>query len=211
MGKSKCNNDSECDVALELVEHRSDLRVQLVIDQFEEAEAYRKLDDFFENEERLLDLMQVLGIHDEAVLERFLSHGFTAQTAPAIEMIPIVFAAWASNEVTDEESAAAITAIFNSELPEFPKTFAVVQSWLDNRPAAELWDLWFDYTACRLRSFSMEQRVGRYMRVIGQVRQVARASGGWLGIGSVCKEERRIIDQIDVLFQCSFTVGAVSG
>lgn len=179
-------------------------RLRLVFDELDEIGAYRRIDEFFAKEGELFELMEVLGIHDEEVLEQFLSLGFTPRTAPAIEMIPVAFVAWASGEVSDGESTAAVSAIFDSQLTEFPRTLSVVQTWLDNRPKQDLWELWTRYMHCRLESMPIEQRMRVHQRLMSQVRQVARASGGWLGIGSICHEEQLIIDEIDSVFRDHF-------
>ena len=128
--------------------------LQIELQELGEIEAYRRIVEFFSLEEKRFELMEVLGIHNDAVLEEFVRRGFTRRTAPAIEMVPVVFVAWASGEVTDDECAASISAIHDSELAEFPKTWSVVQTWLDVRPSQGLWDLWVNYMRCRLESMS---------------------------------------------------------
>lgn len=172
----------------------------MILEELDETEAYRRIDAFLAEEAELFELIEVLGIHDEDVLKDFLKLGFTARTAPAIEMIPIAFVAWASGSVTDEECTAAVGAIYDSQLTEFPKTLSVVQTWLDIRPRRELWDLWVKYMHCRIKSRSMEQRSDLRQRLTTQARGVTRASGGWLGIGSICHAEQLVIDAIHDTF-----------
>ena len=179
------------------VQHR---RLQLVIDGLDEIDAYRQIDDFFAEEGELIELMEVLGVADDDILEQFLSLGFTPRTAPAIEMVPIAFVAWASGKVTDDECAAAVGAIYDSELAEFPRTWSVVQTWLDVRPKQELWNLWVCYMDCRLQELSTQHQNGLRSRLLNQARRVAKASGGWLGIGSICREEQDVIEGISRVF-----------
>ena len=175
-------------------------RINLVVDELDEIEAYRRIDRFLAREAEHFELVEVLDIHEEEVLTAFLSLGFTPRTAPAIEMVPVVFVAWASGEVTNEECAAAVRAIFDSQLTEFPKTLSVVQTWLDTRPDNKLFQLWERYMRCRLESMPSVQRTRAHQLLMSQIRQVARASGGWLGIGSICQEEQLIIDLVDSVF-----------
>ncbi len=169
--------------------------------KLDENEAYRQLDSFFTHEARRFDLMEVLGIRDEEILERFLDLGFTASTARAIEMAPFAFVAWASSRVTDAECAATVTAVHDSQLSDFPKILAVVQSWLDVQPRPEIWELWVRYLHCRLEQMSPSERAGLHCRLTEQATRIARASGGWLGIGSICRQEQVIIDAIDLVFE----------
>ena len=175
-------------------------KLRMVLDQLEEFEAYRQLDQFFAREGQLLELMEVLGIDEEDVLEEFLRLGFTPRTAPAIEMVPVVFVAWASGEVTEDECAAAVSAIHDSELAEFPKTWACVQTWLDVHPDQSLWNLWCRYMRCRLDALSDSRQASLRARLKRHGHLVARASGGWLGIGSICHEEQVVLNAIDSVF-----------
>jgi hypothetical protein len=175
-------------------------RLRRVLNELDKREAYRRIDELFAEQGKLFELMEVIGIHDVDILQRFLSLGFTPRTAPAIEMVPIAFVAWASDEVTDDECAAAVSAIYNSQLTEFPETWAVVQTWLDIRPDRQLWDLWKEYMLHRLGSMPIEQRKQLHQQLLNHVRHVARASGGWMGIGSICREEQFVIDEINSLF-----------
>lgn len=175
-------------------------RLRRVLNELDKREAYRRIDELFAEQGKLFELMEVIGIHDVDILQRFLALGFTPRTAPAIEMVPIAFVAWANNEVTDDECAAAVSAIYDSQLTEFPETWAVVQTWLDIRPDQEFWDLWKEYMLHRLGSMPNKQHKQLHQQLLNQARHVARASGGWMGIGSICREEQFVIDEISSLF-----------
>lgn len=151
-------------------------------------------------DEQVRALREVLGLSDVGLLFQFLSQGLDAPKAAAIELAPLAFVAWASGSVTDKESAATIKAIHESVLLEFPKTWPVIQSWLDNRPQTDLWNLWVDYTRYRLERMTTAHKREMKRRLLGHARTVARASGGWLGIGSICREEQTVIDQIERVF-----------
>lgn len=165
-----------------------------------EFDSYRPFDEYFAHQGQLHELGKVLGIRDEELLEDFLHLGFTPRTAPAIEMVPLAFVAWASSSVTDEECAAAVGEVYDSQLREFPKTSAVVQAWLDTQPSPELWNLWVQYIHCRLPSLDQEERIGLQRKLLNQARRVARAAGGWLGLGSICHGEQLVIDAIEDAF-----------
>lgn len=152
-------------------------------------------------------LSDALGIQDAAVLKAFLAQGLGPATAPAIDLVPVVFVAWARPQESIGESAATIEAVHEMELRGFPETWHVIQNWLDIRPGQELWDLWVRYMQCRLGSMSVEQRKGLHKRMRRQAYFVAKASGGWVGIGPICKEEQEVLDQIDTIFKHGVALG----
>ncbi len=172
-------------------------RICTVLDETRNGAQFRNQADI---EEQIDQLREVLGLRDVGLAYHFLSQGLDARKAPAIELAPLALVAWASGNVTDAESAATIKAIHDTELFEFPAAWPVIQNWLDIRPNPELWNLWVDYTYYRLGQMTRSQRKALRRRLLGQARTVARASGGWMGIGSICREEQVIIDQIDRVF-----------
>jgi hypothetical protein len=176
-------------------------RLQIVLDQRDEMEAYRLIDEFYVRQKLLRDLAEVLGIRDESILEEFANLGFTPRTAPAIEMLPMAFVAWANNSVTEEECTAAVRLIHDSQLSEFPATWHVVQAWLDVPPSQELWELWVRYLHARFDYLTQSQQIKLCREVLNNARIVARASGGWLGFGSICKSEEMVIDAIEAVFE----------
>ncbi|GAB5404563.1 MAG: hypothetical protein Aurels2KO_27940 [Aureliella sp.] len=160
------------------------------------------MDDPLTKQASVLDYVEVLGIHDDQVIEGFMRLGFSARTAPAIEMVPVLFVAWANGSVSGDECVSAISGIHDAELAEFPETWSVIQDWLDVRPSQELWDLWTRYTWCRLDSLSSSRRAALNERLLSHGRRVARASGGLMGIGSICLDEQVILDAIAKVFVC---------
>lgn len=163
---------------------------------YDEEEVYRQLDLLFERESHLQAIGSSLGIRDTALLNRIQEAGFSPSTAPAIQMIPIVLVAWASNDVTDEESAAAVAAIYESRLSGNVIAMSLVQTWLDDRPDSSLLHLWNDFIRCRLHGSPTSIRLATRARILRQAKAVAVASGGFWGWGKICPAERRILDAI---------------
>lgn len=163
---------------------------------FDEEEVYRQLDLCFERQSHLRAIGDSIGIRNEELLDQMQKAGFTPSTAPAIQLVPIVFVAWASNDVTDDESAAAVAAIYESRLHGNPLAMSLVQTWLDERPDASLWNVWAEFIRCRFENSSESIRRATRNRILRQARAVAVASGGFWGWGTVCPAERKVLNAI---------------
>ena len=160
----------------------------------------RKLEPYFESESERFVLAAAARIDDDDIVVALLDAGFTRETLPALQMVPVVFAAWASDAVTDEECKAVIWSVHESRLFQNPEAASRVQSWLDERPDPELWDLWIAYTQRRLEQTpSMIRRLAG-QRVLEHATQVALASGGFLGVGKICETEQMILDGIRTVY-----------
>jgi hypothetical protein len=131
---------------------------------------------------------------DSDLIERLFVAGFTAETLPALSAAPIALVAWGSGQVTREELAVAMQAIRDSEVAEQYAAIAKFQSWLETRPGPELFALWQDFTQVRFTKMQVSEQESNQM--IHWLNQVALSSGGVLGFGAICAEERAIIQRI---------------
>jgi hypothetical protein len=163
-----------------------------------EMELRQELLQSLATEQAKKELSSAARLNDADLVDRLFKAGFTADDLPALTAVPIAFVAWGSGQVTSEEFTVAMQAVLNSEVSEKPSAIAKFQSWLQKRPAPELFYLWNEFTRARAqRSQACVQEVSRMMNL---VTQVAATSGGILGLGAICAGERSIIHRVrDVL------------
>jgi len=150
-------------------------------------------------ERALQEIASVSGIDDIDLAVRLHEAGFGPESLSALSLAPIVVIAWGSGEVTDHESRAAYHAIFDSELVGNPAAIAVFRGWLAKRPDKSLMSLWCDFVITQLDRVSPPTRQAILDRLSMQARQVALASGGILGYGSICEGEQKVLNQITAL------------
>lgn len=175
-------------------QHAEDLQVPFV--PVEVADAIT-IFDLQVSEQALKDFYE---LEDSGLIDRLIDAGFTPLSLAALELAPLAFVAWASDEVTNKENEAVVVSVYRSRLSANPLAMSYVQSWLDQRPPTELWELWQDFTCCRLRKFSTPVRQAIGDRLLEQAREVAAASGGFCGFGKICAAEQRVLDAIEALF-----------
>ncbi len=154
------------------------------------------LDAYFQREADKRALAAFAFIDDHDLLETLVNAGFTPDTLPALQLAPIAFVVWASDSVTDEESQAAVSSIYETLLYESPMAIGRVQYWIDVRPNQNLWELWVAFTTYRLAQTppAIRKLVGE--QLLRQATEVALASGGFMGIGKICAAEQAVLDGI---------------
>ncbi|MFK8111902.1 MAG: hypothetical protein AB8B91_06855 [Rubripirellula sp.] len=167
----------------------------------DESTAYEQLDAYFEREAAKRALAEAAGIDNVRVIDALMEAGFRPETLTALQLAPIAFAAWASDSVTDAESRAAVSSIYEYRLLKHPAAACCVQSWLDVRPDQQLWDLWVRYTQCRLQDTPAIERRVVGKQLLEQATAVALASGGFLGIGKICAAEQVVLDGIQNVYR----------
>lgn len=133
------------------------------------------------------------------LLERMLAFGFCPESAPALGYAPIAMVAWGSGSVTFEERQVAASSILETELRGNIEAIRQFSSWFDERPEPVLQELWRDFTiaqaTCQHRSTRLAA-IDHLHRLHARAIAVAKASGGFMGLGSVCGGEGEVLDLI---------------
>jgi len=146
------------------------------------------------------ELIRSTQIEESELLSRLLKAGFCSESLSALELFPIAFVAWASGSVTDSERKAVLGSLVDYGLLVNQASNDRFQGWLETRPDRELFLLWKDYITAKLSPVSNEVRHAVGIRLLKKSMQVAIASGGLLGFGTICIAEQVILDEISEVF-----------
>lgn len=143
------------------------------------------------------------GIGDEAVLDRLLALGVSAETLAALTLVPLVLVAWADGSLSVEERAAVLAAAQKAGLTHDDLGHRLFEQWLDAPPGPELAEAWKAYARALSAARAPEERAALREAVLGQARAVAEASGGFLGLGigeRISAAERRVLQELAAAF-----------
>ncbi|MCE2391764.1 MAG: hypothetical protein J4G09_09820 [Proteobacteria bacterium] len=146
-----------------------------------------------EGAERKQALASASGIHDDAVLEAIVASDIGPDTLAALGVVPLVAVAWADGRVERREREAVLRAAAEAGLDPEDPSYALLESWLEQRPDAELLDAWRDYAA----ALPADVRARLAPDLLARARAVAEAAGGFLGMGSkISGEEERVLESL---------------
>lgn len=151
--------------------------------------------------ERRQQLAHVSGILDEAVLERFLGLGITAESLAALGLVPLVLVAWADGEVAAKERDQIVAMAQAASIEPQNSRYPLLEHWLKRRPAPELVAAWRDYIEQLRERMAAEDLETLRRDILDRAFQVARASGGLLGFGErVSPAERAVLAELEQAF-----------
>jgi len=153
-----------------------------------------------ERETHIKELMAATGIHDEDLFEHLLEAGIDASNVAALALTPLVYVAWADGSVSASERQAVISAALKHGINGSSLAYKLLEHWLHERPGRELWDLWKQYARDFYQALPPTTAEKMQARFMEQAHEVAKASGGMLGIGKICDAERHVLDQIAAVF-----------
>jgi hypothetical protein len=146
-------------------------------------------------------LAQVSGIRDDALLDRLIELDIGPEALAALEIVPLVFVAWADNRVQLEEKEKVIALAQAAGIKPRDGRYPLLEHWLKKRPkveALEAWELYIKDLCKRMEKPEIEQL--RH-ELLDRARNVAQAAGGFLGLGNkISQAERAMLDELEQVF-----------
>lgn len=146
-------------------------------------------------------LAAVSGISHEKVLQALVNQKIGPGNLVSLTLVPLVAIAWADGEVQSEEAAAISRAAAESGIDANSATGELLAGWLRTKPSAQLFEAWRLYVTslkCTLSESEFRQ-LGE--TVLARTEGVAKAAGGFLGIGAMSVSEKKLLDEIRALLQ----------
>lgn len=154
-----------------------------------------------QREDARLALQHASGIQDEAVIDSLIDAGIDASALSALEVVPLVAAAWADGKLEDDERRAVLDGAASLGLTEGTEGYALLEDWLAQQPPTSLLRTWEDYVRGLARSLSPDVLARLREETMKRARAAAEARGGFLGVGSrISPKEQAVLDLIERSF-----------
>lgn len=143
------------------------------------------------------DLAKATGISDEALLDKILESGVTTGNLKALSLAPSICVAWANGNLDKDERVAVLSAIEAEGIGKDSPSYPIFESWLSRAPDPTLMDTWRDYIGSLLEHMDTFSRERIQKDLLERCEKIARASGGFMGMGSISDAERQVLDEIE--------------
>jgi hypothetical protein len=144
-------------------------------------------------------LQAASGIEDRLLLDELVRLKVTPLNLSAVSFMPVVLVAWADGRVDAKERDSILRVAKLDGSTDASRVMNLLDTWLAEKPSPEFASNWWHFVEDASRSLTPESRNTWLNHLIGQVRIVAKASGGFLGIASISAEEHRIIEALERL------------
>jgi hypothetical protein len=154
-----------------------------------------------EKMDRRDQLGQVSGIQDEAVLDRLIELDIGPEALAALEIVPLVFVAWADGRVQAEERETIIAAAEAAGIQPQDGRYPLLEHWLRRRPGAEMMEAWKHYVKGLCQQLDSQEIERLQHELLDLARKVAQAAGGFLGFGDkISAAERTMLSELEQAF-----------
>ena len=161
----------------------------------------KELVERLRREEEQKGLRQALanasGIHDPALLDRLVAAGARPEVLAAFSLVPLIAVAWADRKMDERERKAVLSAAEQIGVAVGSPAHDILLSWLDQRPGPDLLDSWVAYVQTPRPNLTGADREHLSRDVLERARKVAKATGGFLGLGDVSPSEREVLKRIE--------------
>jgi hypothetical protein len=141
-------------------------------------------------------LATATGIRDPENLRELEALGFTPATVALLPLVPVLQVAWAEGGVSPAERELIVNLARTRDIPPGSDADSQLQEWLHRRPSDDTFR-----KAGRLIRAMLDHPEGTEMQLsaddlLKYCEQIAHASGGIFGFGSVSAEEKSALAQV---------------
>jgi len=181
-------------------------RVRTLEDEFfrrEDERLMERLRELKQKEASREALAKASGITNPAILDTLLNLGIRPEVVEALSVVPLVEVAWADGQLDSKEKQAILERAQKSGTTPGSVGHDLLRSWLDHKPEPKLLTAWRHMVQGICEQLSSEQVAALRSCLVERARGVAKASGGFLGAGSVSTAEEDMIRQLESAFRPS--------
>jgi len=162
-----------------------------------DAELIEKSRQQRETAEARSNLASASGISDEALLDSILELGISPGNLEAMSLAPLICVAWANGTLDPEERAACLEAAAAEGIAKDSAGYLLFDGWLSQAPDKSLFDTWRQYMSGLMPHLDAPSQKQVRKDLLERATAIARAAGGVMGIGSISKKERAVLDEIE--------------
>lgn len=138
-------------------------------------------------------LSEISGITSDEVLDKLCGLGIAADTWAAVAIAPLVEVAWADGRVEAAEREAVLSAAESNGIAASSPSYLLLENWLARRPDGRLLEVWGAFIVRLCAELGDQERNELKHQLLGRARNVAKAAGGFLGLGNKVSTEEEIV------------------
>ncbi len=136
-------------------------------------------------------------ITSERLIDALIALEIDPAAMAALSIVPLVAVAWADGEIQKKERDAIIKAAEEGGIKPGSANHELLESWLKKKPGQELLSTWKEY------AHAVEERLDGVVgdelkvRLMTRTTAIAKAAGGFLGLGAISKAEQAVLDELE--------------
>jgi hypothetical protein len=179
-------------------------RVRTLEDEFfrkEDEQLTQRLRDLKQKEASREALSLASGITNPAILDALHHLGVRPEIMGALSVVPLVEVAWVDGTLDGKEKQAILDGAASAGAAPGADDHELLRSWLEHKPDPKLLTAWTHMVQGLCEQLSPQQAAVLRTSLVERARAVAKASGGFLGRGSISSAEEDLIARLESAFR----------
>jgi hypothetical protein len=166
-----------------------------------DRELAEKIKQRLNAEEQQRVLAFSLGLTEELAAKGVAQLHSGLEVAAVMALLPMVEVAWCDGKVESTEKAAVLRGAAEVGLEFESPLYKFLESWLDHRPSPAALEAWHSYAKAFVKLIEPATAARVKENVIGRAERVAKAAGGFLGMGNkISPAEQACLDKLAKAF-----------
>lgn len=145
-------------------------------------------------------LKKISGIENSNLFYYLSSNDVKPESLAALVLIPVIMVAWADGDLNEKKKNSILKTIDKKALLQSKILRELLQPWLTYKPTQNLQDTWCTYLKDLKKSFDTKYWQQLKEALLYAAMELAKATGGFLGGGSLSKEEQAVIAKLEEAF-----------
>ena len=136
-------------------------------------------------------------IDSEELIDALIELDISPSCIAALSIVPLVEVAWADGEIQSKERDAILKAAAEGGIEQGSANYELLENWLNNKPGPELMRSWKGYA--HEIEVRLDTVIGNELRerLMNRTKAIAKAAGGFLGLGAISKAEQAVLDELE--------------
>ncbi|MFI4946589.1 MAG: hypothetical protein ACHP85_25140, partial [Burkholderiales bacterium] len=127
--------------------------------------------------------------------------GIRPEIVSALAIVPLVEVAWADGSLDAKERQTVLERAEKSGIAAGTADHDLLRSWLEKKPEPRLLAAWTEMVRGLSERMPPPELAALKAGLMERAKAVARASGGFLGVGAVSAAEQDVIDRLESAFR----------
>jgi hypothetical protein len=142
----------------------------------------------------------IANVENEELIDALIELEIEPHEISALSLVPLIEVAWADGAIQPKERDAIIKAAEEGGIEVGSENHDLLENWLNTKPGPDLLETWKHYA--RELVARLDTVIGTELkrRLTTRTRDIAKAAGGFLGIGSISDAEQRVLDELERTF-----------
>jgi tellurite resistance protein len=148
-------------------------------------------------DEKRKALHSVVKVRDPAIIEHLLELGAGPESVVAVMLVPLAAVSWADGNLDEKERKVILQAASERGVKSGTASYTLLEAWLQQKPGQKLMAAWKKYARSIWEELTKEEQVLMRVNIVGWAREVAKAAGGVMGVGSISPQEKAVLEELE--------------